>query len=471
MKKFLVCLSFISLFGSTAFAQKGYEIEVQIKGVQDTVAYLANYFDDKNYLQDTAQVDGKGQFVFQGSEALPHGVYIVVMNKNRLFELAIGQDQIFRMETDTTDYVGKMAVEGSDENQAFYESIRFNININKKAEGHLYTSNDEAATPADKAKAEAEIALIQAEAQAYQEQVIRSHPNTIISKLMMASKQPEIPEAAPGIDAQQFALNYYRDHYFDYFDLSDDALLRLPNPYYKQKLEYFLDKLYAQHPDSLIQVIEGLVAKAKSNEETYKYVVWKTTIRYERPEIMGLDRVFVHMVDKYFSTGEMDYWVNETVKENLVSKAKQLRGVLIGEVAPEMKMMDLNLKPVSLYDLKSKYTLVYFWNPDCGHCKTETPKLKEFYDTYKERFDLEVFAVSTDSSMQKMKEYIEDKELEWVSLNGPRSFLGNFQDQYDAFSTPLMYVLDDKKRIIAKKILSEQLLNFLENYEKNQADE
>ncbi len=81
---------------------------------------------------------------------------------------------------------------------------------------------------------------------------------------------------------------------------------------------------------------------------------------------------------------------------------------------------------------------------------------------------MEVYAVSADTSMQKMKNYIKEMKMPWITVNGPRSTVGSYQKLYDAFSTPTTYIIDEKKNIIAKKPPVERLLDFFENYERIQ---
>jgi peroxiredoxin len=189
-------------------------------------------------------------------------------------------------------------------------------------------------------------------------------------------------------------------------------------------------------------------------------------LKYQNPDIMGLDAVFVRLYDKYFATGEMDYWANESMKKNFKDHADRLRKSLIGNKGANLIMQDANLQPRALYDIKANYTVVYFFDPDCGHCKKETPRLVDFYSKNRSRFNLEVYAVSADTSIQKMKDYIKEMKMQWITVNGPRTYVGHYQDLYDSMTTPTIYILDDKKRIIAKKLPAEKLEEFFTNYEK-----
>ena len=91
----------------------------------------------------------------------------------------------------------------------------------------------------------------------------------------------------------------------------------------------------------------------------------------------------------------------------------------------------------------------------CSFCLLSHFKLVDFYN--RRKFDVEVFAVSADTSMAKMRNYIKEMNMKWVTVNGPRTYVGPYQDLYDANTTPTLYVLDHQKKIIGKKIPAEKL--------------
>lgn len=456
----------------TAGAQTktGYAIRCTINGLKDTTVYLGYYYGESTFVRDTAKVDKNGRFVFDGKKALPQGIYFVVLDKTRLFDLAIGPNQHFSIETDASDYIRKAVITGDDDNRLFFENMRFNMERNKEAEPFIKVLQDTTIKDEIRKKEAREgWNKINEKVLAYQKDIITRYPHTMTARLLKTQQRIEIPDPPKKPDGtidSTFQLRYYREHFFDNFDLSDDALIRLPQPLYSKKVNEYLDQLFVPQVDSLKKPIHWLIEKARKNQETYKYMVWLITIKYQNPEIMGLDELFVYMYDTYFATGEMDFWINEKLKKNLKDHASQLRKSLIGRTAPNLIMQDANQQPRSLYNLKNKYTIVYFFDPDCGHCKVETPKLVSFYNKNKQRFDLEVFAVSADTSMQKMRDYIKEMKMTWVTVNGPRTYVGSYHDLYDAQTTPTIYVLDEKKKIIGKKIGADRLEDFITNYER-----
>ena len=189
--------------------------------------------------------------------------------------------------------------------------------------------------------------------------------------------------------------------------------------------------------------------------------------KYQRPSVMGMDRVFVHLIDTYLLSGEMDFWANDQLKKNLKAIADPIRNSMVGMKAQNLIMEDMGGKMRSLYDIKSKYTVVYFFDPDCGMCQKETPKLKKFYNDNKQKMGVEVFAVSVDTSLWKNKEYVRDAGVKWITVNASRAKTEDYKTLYEAVTTPAIYVLDDQKTILAKKIGTESIEAIVQNHQTN----
>jgi len=210
-----------------------------------------------------------------------------------------------------------------------------------------------------------------------------------------------------------------------------------------------------------------IIAKAKPNKETYKYCIWYFTYETETSQIMGIDAVFVHLVKKYYETGEAD-WVNETVLKNITKRANTLDKLLIGRVAPNMVMIDTlnNLK--ALYGHNSEYTVIIFWDPDCGHCRHEIPLIRDWMNDNAAKYGVKVFAVCSDTNLRVWKSFLrKDKIQNWINVNGTRSATENYHDLYDIISTPTIYLLDKDKKIIAKRLGYEQLVEFIKRDYRN----
>ena len=146
-------------------------------------------------------------------------------------------------------------------------------------------------------------------------------------------------------------------------------------------------------------------------------------------------------------------------------------------------MKDQNDIIRKMYDVDAKYTVLIFFAPDCGHCKKELPKIKKIVDSLKTpRFlsnhkviDIEVYAVQTEFDKDLWKEFIIKQEIEdWINVcdiqkdpEGNPAASSNWRDEYDIYSTPVIYLLDKDKKILAKRISHNQLAKIIKRKEKD----
>jgi peroxiredoxin len=231
-------------------------------------------------------------------------------------------------------------------------------------------------------------------------------------------------------------------------------------PLFHNKVEQFMEKLTLQIPDSINFYADKLLAMAKS-KEAFKYIVWWITNHYEKSQIMGMDAVFVHMAKNYYLSGKA-FWVDSGVVNKIRERAGILEPILIGKRAPNMYLTDSSGKVYTLDGFKAKSTILYFWDPNCGHCQKETPKLYEFWEKNKSR-GIDVFAVTIDRKPDDWKKYIREKKLNWLNVWDSHT-VTDFKNVYDIYSTPVIYILDENKKILAKRIGVEQLPDFFDNY-------
>jgi thiol-disulfide isomerase/thioredoxin len=466
MKRFVLLLFLahfvISVKGNAA--NEGYLVRFQVKGMKDTICIIATYYGSGTYAKDTLKVDATGRFTFKANADYPKGIYLAVINDKSYFEFIINNDKKFTMETDRKDLAGKMVITGSQENQLFYDYLKYNknrfdeIKALQKRIVHGNTSKDSIKL------VDAKTDEINKDIIHYKLDIAEKYPNSFLAFLINAMKEPEIPEtpvSPNGKKDSSFAYHYLKAHFWDGTNFSDDRLLR--TPVFDNKLKKYFDKILFQNPDTLNKEFDILIEKSRPNPEMFKYMVWFATYHSESSEIMGFDRIFVHIVDTYYLTHQAT-WERPSVIENLIKKANRLRPLLIGEIAPNMIMIDTNNQPVSMYAIKSNFLILFFWDPDCGHCEQEIPKLKDFYDKEMDSLGVKIFAVCSDTSIVKWKSAIRKRKMNWINVDGPRTLTGDYHDQYDVSTTPVIYILNNRKEIIAKRLITEQFLQFFKNY-------
>ena len=493
MIKRLLFIILSSSFFLMSFAQTtdSYEIEINIHEYQDSVIYLANYYGDKTYLADTAiDLSGKGHFVFSKEKELEGGLYIIVsQSRKSLFEFLVADSRNMKFETSMEGLIENMKIENRNRNTLFYDWENMKIeNSNENAifydylrySGDLYTKvkpiNEKLKRldpESDSSKLlKDELTNMNLEMVDYKMALMEKHPETFLTNFFGLLKDPSIPDTLltlpDGTKDSAYPYRYYKQHYWDDVKLSDDRLIR--TPVFHKKLDTYFDKVILKDADTIIAEIDRLLAQMNEKGDLYKFSLWHLTIKFDESQIMGHDAILVYLSDHYFSKGKAA-WLNEGVVKNIMDEADKRRSTIIGSQAPNLIMQDTNLKLQSLYDLQNDFVVLYFWDPQCGHCKEETPKLVDFYKESAKELNLEIFAVCADTNMAKMKDYITKRKMNFVNVNGPRGFTSDYHDLYNIFSTPVVLVLDKKKKIIAKRIQADQLQGFIENYIKYELKE
>jgi peroxiredoxin len=201
-----------------------------------------------------------------------------------------------------------------------------------------------------------------------------------------------------------------------------------------------------------------------------KFLLNWFTDEYIYPKYMGQDAVFVHLFEKYHSKG-LSKWLNEKQMTTITNRAYMVMSNLIGEKAANLEMLDTTNKPVNLYDLNSDFAIVAFWDPSCGHCREEIPRLDSFYRAKWKAQGVKIFGVVTEDDHAKWKEFINEHHLnDWAHVYQTKAARQAEIDQqrpgyrqlYDITQTPTLYLLDKEKRIIAKKLTLEQLDELLQ---------
>ncbi|MCW5917309.1 MAG: redoxin domain-containing protein [Ferruginibacter sp.] len=468
MKKFFTLLA-VSLISGAAFSQNtGYQITVHLPGYTSGIAYLAYYMGKNLNAADSGAVSNKGVVVFKGKEKLPGGIYsIVYPGKGASADFLIDKDQNLTLNADSSNLT-RVDVKGSKDNLSFMAYKRYVDLVGKEMmdERALYSSSK---TKADSALHEAKFVKLNTRLNEFRDSIINAQPNSIMGVLLSAMKESPLPPKK-AITHQDSIDNYhyYKAHYWDGITFMDDRIVR--TPFFLPKLEKYYQEVIIQQPDTIIADLDYKLLLARTAPEMYKFLLNWATDEYISPKYMGLDAVFVHLFNKYHSKG-LSPWLNDKQMETITRRAYMQMANLIGEKAADLNMVDSTNKPVSLYSVKAPYTVVIFWDPTCGHCKEELPHIDSLYKASWKAKGVKVYAVLTEDQKPAWVKYIKEHKLgDWINVYQTKEMADavakteqpSFRQLYDVIMTPTMYLLDNDKRIIGKKLTWKQLNDLLE---------
>lgn len=466
MKKiFPLTLATFILMLANVFAQNnGYRIEVKIDGLTQGDLLLGYHFGEKKYVKDTATVNPKGIAVFEGDTLLPGGIYLVILPEKNYFEVLIDKNQRFAVSTSKDNLLDNLKFSNSPENEGFIQYQRFMIDMQKQSKE---LSEQLKESLSDTVKADVirkKMNELNGKVMAYWDEVEANYKGTLLAAIIRAMRNVEAPKHSiakdtPKYDSLVWAhnYNYNRYHFFDNIDFSDARLLR--TPILESKINVYFDRVLLPMPDSIIPAAIDLIEKAKANREMFQYILSTLTNKFQTSERMGMDGVFVAVAEKYYMGGQA-WWADQKLLDKIAERVNAIKPNIIGNAAPDLWLPNPYGKYYRLSDINATITVAYFWDPDCSHCKKVTPELKKVYEKYKGN-GFEVFAVYTQGDQPKWMEYIKNNELSWINVWDP-TFSSNFRNLYDIYATPVIYVLDKNKKILAKRISVETLEKILE---------
>lgn len=461
MKKILLLLAALlmtaTLLAKKSYDGRGYRIVLSIEGNEDSVMYLGNYYAGGTYASDTARRDSKGRFIFERKErpVLP-GMYFFTSPDGRHVDFCIYHEApYFTFSTREEDWTRHMRVKGSKENELFFAYHRLSATYHDRIDSAAALKTDDEAFRTFRSETLRQLDRAKID-------IIEHNPNSFVALLMNATREPEVPR----INAQGDTLDhlqaweYYMDHYFDYMRLDDDAIVRTPSAIFKDRIMAYLDRnLKYAEPEMLCLYIDKMVERARPSREAFKWIVHTVTEKYLQSNVMSYDAVYVHMVKKYYGSGD-NFWSSPSTIDLNVKRAEKWERLLIGKTAIDLVLRDDESQFHQLHAQQHKYELLIFWSPTCGHCKTVIPALYSKYLALKEHVDIGAFAILSEPdepTIPKWRTFVEEHQMvdpDWLNLNGSEANV-DWHDVYDIETTPQIYLLDRNKVILAKKLNAE----------------
>lgn len=479
MKRFTFMMAVLLFSMATrSVARDGYKITLKVPTIKDSMVYLVHYYGKPLptiYKRDSARLDKKGVALFQSTDPdFVGGIYMMLLSdKKTYFEFLLDKGDEFIITADMNNLPHGVTFTGSPENDRFKEYTGFLEGYGARQQ-NIQKEYKTAKTTEDSLTIRKKSAAMAKELTTFRKEHVKKYPGTLLSSIFSSLEIPQVPDGphylADGktIDSN-FAYNYYKAHYWDNFNLQDDRLIH--TPVFDSRLDEYMNKLVLPWPDSLIKEANFLLGKARGTKEMFKYTLWWLTRMTESSKVMGVDEVFVYLVENYYMKGDAT-WLASDELNKYIDRAMKIAPNVIGNLAPQIKLprFDGEKKEESLLDLKAKYTLLVFYAPTCGHCREEMPRVDSIYRAVLKGKGMKIYAVSTENDPTAAKDFIKRYKLEdWVTTWDP-DHTGDWRAKYDVYSTPSLYLLDEKKIIRGKRLDHSNIAAVVEMLERRQKD-
>ncbi len=461
---------FTCLFVLIAFVQaktdNGYAIDITAPQSAGEPVFLAGYFNGKVYKVDSTNLNSKGKGVLTKKKALDEGLYLVYFSPSRYYEMLVGAEQKITVRIDTTSAEKKFIAAGAPQTEAF-ESYANYMMQKQKQQKALIEEIEAAKGDATKEDIVKEkMKKLDEEVQGYQKSLAAQYKGQIFGLFVKTLITPQYPKELIGGDPNDKNLaiaryQYAKNHYWDNFDLGDRRSWRLN--ILNRSLDEFTGKILFQIPDSIIPEAINLIERSKKDSICFELMTNYMMNLSVQSKVMGMDKLLVTLADKYyFSTPKQAFWADSTLMKNISSEVKKIRYNLIGMTAANLALTKYDGTRFNLFDVKAPITLLYFFEPSCGHCKHTTPLIHEVYEKYKDK-GFQVICIYNLVDKKEWTEFLDAHKLnDWINAWDPmrESYYWQF---FDVSTTPGVFLLDKDKKIIAKKIDEKTLEMILQN--------
>lgn len=466
-KQFLILFVLVFLFGKAK--SQGYSIEVEWLGLKDTTIYLAHYYDTKIFVNDTLRLNKNGIGTFKKNESLKQGLYLLYLNESIYVDFLIGSQQTLKMKLNNSDLANSLKISGASDSERFRNYQQF---LKQQLEKQRLL-NEQIKNTAENEKEPLQNQLNQLDRDFdnFFKKEMESDPKSMYHVFLKAVERFDIPE--PPFDkttasydslAWFYTYNYRRDHFFDGIDFSDDRILN--TPLIKPKLDNYFNKILIQAPDSIIPQALKYLRISEKTPSMYQYLSQFLINNSAQSKIMGMDAVFVAVAEEVYLSGKAS-WTDSATYAKIREEVFLTKPNLIGKKAPEMFIESITGEQVSLHQSQARYTVLLFWEPNCGHCKKEVPAVyNEVFEPFM-KHDVQVFAVCIGDNKEEWTQFVDEHELVgWIHAWDPSNKSG-FRYKYNVKSSPMLYLLDQDKKIIAKRIDYSSLSKYLDSLIKN----
>ena len=218
----------------------------------------------------------------------------------------------------------------------------------------------------------------------------------------------------------------------------------------EERFARFLLGLEQQNPTQQAEQIGELLAKAEQHNATVRFLTLAEKYLYDPNSPYRNDERYLLFL-QYTATHQLaDYTTNPRYQKHYAMVQKNR----VGHKATDFPYTTQAGEKGWLYNLQSRYILLFFHDPNCEECQYMKQHLESQYAYFAQK-GVQVVAV-----------YIDDKVEVWQKAQYPSAWFSVYapeidrQDLYDIKALPTLYLLDVQKKVIVKDGMIEHVIQY-----------
>ena len=446
MKKNNVLFLFLLVFN---FLNAQHTITYQLNGLENQTVYLNAVYGNELRLKDSS-IAVNGLIRFNIPDQWATGIYRISFDTALFTDIVLNHEDVV-LKNNIHNLLDSLTIVLSEENKIFYDYWRKSIYLSDSIDllsrlGYsIYAKNNFVLTP-DVDSIAHKLMSLKTKQKLLPDSYLEKAKGMFVQKILLAYSEPDMDaynQAHPQSKYSDEKL-FTREHYFDKVNFNDSLLLN-SEVFYVLTMDYLTKQLEKPSDSAYIAAVDLIMNYCATCSPVYKYLRQLFLSTFTDTE---WEETFVHIVDNYVSGKTCNQIIPEVVLEQ---KANVIRKLSPGNAAPDFILPDTTGKMVQLKNIKAKAVLLDFWSGNCSHCEKTIPQLTSLYQKY-HKSGLEIVSVSVDTDPEIWKLAISKHRLSWIHVGDMKGQDSPVIIHYNAYSTPVFYVLDKNKTIVAHPI-------------------
>ncbi len=226
-------------------------------------------------------------------------------------------------------------------------------------------------------------------------------------------------------------------------------MLFFNSPFLSQALDFVYGKCVSPNYDSAYFSCNKLLREIK-DENMHRYVLNWMLYNYETSKVLGSENVFIELAVNHLKPILTPLDTNGYA---VLGKAESLAPNRMGSVARDFRFKNISDGSIqNMHNIEGVFKILFFYDPDCHHCKEVYPKAQALHDSIIDR-GVAFLAMAVNAAKVEVKEFMDTlNPINSKVLFGCETDDKDFIGKYYIPVTPGIYILDANNRVKARGI-------------------